>query len=149
MFLVVDANVFFSALISKGKTFKIFEFNSLLKLFELIAPEFLKDELEEHRKEVAEKSKLSEAELEKVFELLEKEVNFVPSSTFSEFLEEAKKISPPDDFPYVGLALKIKSLGLEVAIWSNDKRLKTALKGKLPVFSTSELWSILLGKTKP
>ncbi|MEM2087552.1 MAG: PIN domain-containing protein [Thermoproteota archaeon] len=141
MFLIVDANVFFSALISKGRTFRLFEFNSLIKLFELVAPEFLKDELKEHIEEVVDKSKLTKAELERVFELLQKEVSFIPSSIFSEFLEESKKISPTDDFPYVALALKIKSLGLEVAIWSNDNELKEALRNKIKVFSTDELWS--------
>jgi predicted nucleic acid-binding protein len=62
-------------------------------------------------------------------------------------LKEAKKISPPDDFPYVALALKIKSLGLKVAIWSNDKILKEVLKDKVDVFTTSELFEILRGKS--
>jgi predicted nucleic acid-binding protein len=149
MFLVVDANVFFSALISKGKTFQLFKFNSFIKLFELLAPEFLKEEIKEHEVEVIRKSNLSEAELERTFGLLQSEVNFIPSSAFSEFLNKAKEISPPDDFPYVALALKIKSLGLEVAIWSNDKGLKEALKEGVNVFCTDELWDILFGKSKP
>jgi predicted nucleic acid-binding protein len=148
MFLVVDANVFFSALVSKGKTFKIFMINSFLNLFELVAPEFLKEEIEEHTEEILSKSKLSVSELERVFKLLEREISFIPSSTFSEFLEEAKKISPPDDFPYVALALKIKSLGLEVGIWSNDKKLKRVLKSKIDVFNTAEIFAILQGKIK-
>lgn len=63
-------------------------------------------------------------------------------------MEEAKKISPPDDFPYVALALKVKSLGLNVAIWSNDKELKEALKNKIDVLTTSEVFEILRGKHK-
>jgi predicted nucleic acid-binding protein len=148
MFLVVDANIFFSALVSKGKTFKIFMINSFLNLFELVAPEFLKEEIEEHTEEILSKSKLSVSELERVFKLLEREISFIPSSTFSEFLEEAKKISPPDDFPYVALALKIKSLGLEVGIWSNDKKLKRVLKSRIDVFNTAEIFAILQGKIK-
>jgi predicted nucleic acid-binding protein len=62
MFLVVDANVFFSALVSKGKIFKVFMINSFLNLFELVAPEFLKEEIEEHKEEILSKSKLSEQE---------------------------------------------------------------------------------------
>lgn len=62
-------------------------------------------------------------------------------------MKEAKKISPPDDFPYVVLALKIKSLGLKVAIWSNDKGLKEVLKGKVDVVTTDELFEILRGKS--
>jgi hypothetical protein len=39
---------------------------------------------------------------------LQREIKFVSHFTFSEFLEEAKKISPTNDFPYVALVLKIK-----------------------------------------
>jgi len=146
MILIVDANIFFSALISKGKTFRIFAINSVTETFELLAPEFLIEEIEEHKKEILSKSKLSSSEIEKALKLLQKEIKFVSPSAFSEFLEEAKKISPPDDFPYVALALKIKSLGLKVAIWSNDKKLKEALKNKIDVFTTSEVFDILHGK---
>jgi predicted nucleic acid-binding protein len=117
-------------------------------MFELLAPDFLIEEIEEHKEEVLSKSKLSLSELEKALKLLQREIKFVSPSAFSEFLEEAKKISPPDDFPYVALALKIKSLGLKVAIWSNDKGLKNALKYKIDVFTTSEVFEILRGKSK-
>ncbi|MCX8000563.1 MAG: hypothetical protein N3A69_16695, partial [Leptospiraceae bacterium] len=60
--------------------------------------------------------------------------------------EESKKFSPPDDFPYVALALKIKSFGLDVAIWSNDNELKEALKNRIKVFPTDELWSFFFEK---
>jgi predicted nucleic acid-binding protein len=148
MILIVDANIFFSALISRGKTFRIFAINSITRTFELLAPEFLMEELEEHKEEVLSKSKLSAPEVEKTFKLLQREIKFVSHFTFSEFLEEAKKISPTDDFPYVALALKIKSLGLKVAIWSNDKELKTALKDKIDVFTTNEVFEILYSKIK-
>jgi predicted nucleic acid-binding protein len=108
MILIVDANIFLSALILKGKTFRIFAINSITRTFELLAPEFLMEELEEHKEEVLSESKLSAPEIEKIFKLLQKEIKFVSHSTFSEFLEEAKKISPTNDFPYVALALKNK-----------------------------------------
>jgi len=50
MILIVDANIFFSALISRGKTFRIFAINSVTETFELLAPEFLMEEMEEHKK---------------------------------------------------------------------------------------------------
>jgi len=108
----------------------------------------IKEGEEEHKKEILSKSKLSPLEIEKALKLLQREIKFISPSAFSEFLEEARKISPPDDFPYVALALKIKSLGLKVAIWSNDKELKEALKGKIDVFTTSEVFEILHGKNK-
>ena len=146
MFLVVDANVIFSALISRGKTFRIFSVNSIINFFDLVAPEFLKEELKEHKDEVIKKSKLSASDVEKLFQLIEKEIQFVSSSEFLDFLEHAKKISPADDFPYVALALKIKSLGVKVAIWSNDKELKKCLKDVVDIFSTNEVFSILFDK---
>jgi predicted nucleic acid-binding protein len=148
MILIVDANVFFSALISKGKTLRVLAINSVTETFELLAPEFLMEEIEEHKEEILSKSKLSLSDIEQVFQLLQREVKFISHSVFSEFSEEAKKISPPDDFPYVALALKVKSLGLKVAIWSNDKELKEALKNKIDVLTTSEMFEILRGKYK-
>jgi predicted nucleic acid-binding protein len=41
MILIVDANVFFSALISKGKTLRVLAINSVTETFELLAREFL------------------------------------------------------------------------------------------------------------
>jgi len=139
MLLVVDANIVFSALIKEGATLRLFEFNSIFKIFELIAPEFIWDEIEEHKEEIIRKSKLYEEELERVLGFIRSEIVPIPKEYFSEFLEEAKEISPPDDFPYVALALKLKSLGLEAKIWSNDKELKKALEGKIDVLSTKEI----------
>jgi len=139
MLLVVDANVVFSALIKEGTTLRLFEFNSIFKIFELVAPEFIWDEIEEHKEEIIRKSKLSEEELERVLEFIRSEIVSIPKEYFSEFLEKAKEISPPDDFPYVALALKLKSLGLEAEIWSNDKELKKALEGRIDVLSTKEI----------
>jgi predicted nucleic acid-binding protein len=93
MILIVDANIFFSALISKGKAFRIFAINSVTETFELLAPEFLMEEMEEHKKEILSKSKLSSPEIEKALKLLQREIKFISPSAFSEFLEEAKKIS--------------------------------------------------------
>jgi len=41
MILIVDADVFFSALISKDKTLRVLAINSITETFELLAPEFL------------------------------------------------------------------------------------------------------------
>ncbi len=139
MFLVIDANVVFSALIREGATLRLFEFNSVFKIFELVAPEFIWDEIERHKEEIVGKSKLSERELERVLEFIRSEVRIVPEEYFSEFLKEAKEISPEEDFPYVALALKLKSLGLGAKIWSNDKELKKALEGRIEVLSTKEI----------
>ena len=143
MLLIVDANVVFSALIRESVTLRLFEFNSIFKIFELVAPEFIWEEIKKHKKDIIRKSKLSEEELERVLEFVRSEIKPVPEEHFSEFLEEAKRISPEEDFPYVALALKLKSLGLEAKIWSNDKELKSALKGRIEGLSTKEIWERL------
>jgi len=68
MLLVVDANVVFSALIREGVTLRLFEFNSIFEIFELFAPEFIWEEIEEYKDKIIKKSKLSEEELERVLE---------------------------------------------------------------------------------
>ncbi len=55
---------------------------------------------------------MAEEGLRKVLEFIRSEIKTIPAEYFSEFLEEAKEISPEEDFPYVALALKLKSLGL-------------------------------------
>jgi predicted nucleic acid-binding protein len=49
MILIVGANVFFSALISKGKTLRVLAINSVTETFELLAPGFLLNKIEEDR----------------------------------------------------------------------------------------------------
>lgn len=117
MLLVVDANIVFSALVKGGKTLDLFLLNKRVKTFEFVAPEYFLVEVEKHVNEIAEKTKLSVDELEKLFGLLEK----------------AEQVSPDlDDVQYSALALKLSS-----AIWSNDKALKQ--QAVVKVFSTEEL----------
>lgn len=137
MLLVVDANIIFSALIKGGKTFDIFVLNRRLKKFDFIAPEYLMIEAEKHVDELAEKTKLSAQELEKVFGFLEKEIEFVPFEEFRELYKKAEQISPdPDDVQYFALALKLGS-----AIWSNDKVLKK--QSEVRVFSTEDILKLV------
>jgi len=143
MLLIVDANVLFSSLITKGKTAELIVSPKL----ELIAPEYLLVELEEYRGLLARKTRLSEEEFDAFLSVVMRRIKFVREGYFSEFLEEAKEISPEDDFPYVALALKLKSLKLEAKIWSNDKEFKDVLKGRVEVLSTKEVLERL--KIKP
>jgi predicted nucleic acid-binding protein len=137
MLLVVDANVVFSVLIKGGKTLDIFILNRANKRFEFIAPEFLMVEVEKHTIEILKKTGLSSEELEKVLDFLEKEIEFVSFIDFSEFYEEAEKISPdPNDVQYFALALKSNG-----AIWSNDKPLKKQFA--VDVLSTGEVIKLM------
>ncbi|MBU3902499.1 MAG: PIN domain-containing protein [Candidatus Thermoplasmatota archaeon] len=119
--LVVDANVIISCLLKKGTTFDAFLFNSILKKFQLFAPEFLWIEVRKHKEELLKETKLPRDEFDEVMEFLMEEITVVSSSQFLEFLPEAKKIlsEHPKDVPYLALALKLKC-----PIFSGDKVLK-------------------------
>ena len=126
--LIPDANAVLSALVSKGKTFELFAWNSLYKRLELVAPEHLILEIESNLPEIKQRSKLSEHELKEILDLIEEQIDFIPESKFSEFLSKAYEVSPPNDFPYIALAMFFKSSGYDVRILSNDKDLLDALK---------------------
>jgi predicted nucleic acid-binding protein len=64
--VVVDVNVVFSALLTKGRSFDIFAVNKLVKRFDLIAPEYLFFEIGKNFDEIVEQSKLSTEELGRV-----------------------------------------------------------------------------------
>jgi len=130
MELIIDANIFMSALIAtQGKTYDLI-YNDRNKLF---APEFLMDEFEKYKDEILEKSGLTEYDFELFLSLISSRIEFIPKSEFEQFLSEAKKITPdPKDSEYIALALKMKC-----SIWSNDKKLKE--QDEVKVHNTSEL----------
>ena len=133
MLLVVDANVLFSAIIAGGKTCDLI----FCEWLQLIAPEFLFTELEEHKDEIIAKSSLSEDDFEEFLNSLKERIDIIPRQQFEGFLPEANRLSPdPDDTEYFALALRFGAV-----LWSNEKRLKK--QPKVKVFSTSDLIELL------
>ncbi len=134
MELVVDANIFMSALIAtQGKTYD-FIYNDRNKLF---APEFLMDEFEKYKDEILEKSGLSEYDFELFLSLISSRIEFISKHEFEQFISKAEKITPdPKDSEYFALAMKMKC-----SIWSNDKKLKE--QNKVKVYNTSELLELM------
>lgn len=130
MELVIDANVFFSALISTGgKTHKLLFSEELI----LFAPEFLTEEAKKHELEITKKSGLSKTNFALAISLISSKIRFVPFSEFKPFLAKAKEISPDvNDTEYFAVALKHGC-----GIWSNDKALKK--QDEVKVVSTIEL----------
>lgn len=115
MLLVVDANILISALISRGFTLELFFSEKL----ELLAPDFIFEEIKENKDEILQKSGLAENELELFLSLIITRVEIVPFEDFKGSFKKAKEISPdPDDVQYFALAL-IRDCG----IWSNEERL--------------------------
>ena len=137
MFVVVDANRVFSALLTKGKVFDVFLLNSFVEKFEFITPEFLFFEIGKHFGEIVMRSKLAKEELAGVFEFIKEQVTPVPFKQFNMYAKEAEKLAPHSkDAQYFALALKLNS-----AIWSDEKAFKK--QSRVKVFSTRELKELL------
>ena len=138
MFLVVDAEVIFASLIKRGFTLDLIR---LLKErgYELVTPEYIFEEVRRKEEKLLKYSKLDVGKLWYTLFLSFKKIEPVPKEEYSGFLEEAKKFSPLEDFPYTALALKYKSSGMDVRIWSNDPEFREMVENKIPVVSTPEL----------
>ena len=134
MKLVLDNNILFS--IMNPFSIASYLFSSIRA--EFLAPEFIKEELKEHKEECLFKSKLSEHEFEIRQIEVEELIKFFKSSTYEEFFEKSKlAISDPDDIDFLALALSANS-----AIWSNDPHLiKQSL---VKVFTTLDLIKMFL-----
>lgn len=133
MKLIVDANILFAALIRRNDTFLLLFEDSL----DLYAPDYLLEELAEHRDEVLAKTNETPERFDLLFSRISSRIHLIPLKSLKAKEEEAARLSPDaDDAPYFALAL---FLGKEAVIWSNDKRLKT--QSQIPVISTAELIS--------
>jgi predicted nucleic acid-binding protein len=132
MDLVLDANVLFSAFISKeGVTRKLLLDNRL----SLYVPEFLLEESSKYLGVLSEKTALSILDVRQLLDELYREANIsvFASPELEEFRKKAKQICPdPNDVEYFALALK-----LACPIWSNDKLLKS--QAEVRVLSTRDL----------
>ena len=127
MIVIPDSNALISALVKKGKSLELFEWNDFRKEIRFIAPEYLSSEIERNITGIKLKSKLSEIELNSVLNKIKLQIEFVPLKKFESFIQKAIEISPPNDFPYIALAMFLKSSGQNARILSNDKRLLESL----------------------
>ena len=134
MQLVVDANVLFKALIGKGKVLRVLFSDKV----NLLAPEFLFEEFERHKSEIAEKGKTSILELEEVLSSLKEGIQIIPSEEVSSSIKsKAKTLSPhPKDEAYFAVAL-----AFNVIIWSDESKFKK--QSEVKIFNTSELIELL------
>lgn len=107
--------------------------------YDLVTPEYIFEEVRRKEEKLLKYSKLNVSKMWYLLFLSFKKIKPIPKEEYSEFLEEAKKFSPPEDFPYTALALKYKSLGSDVKIWSNDPEFREMVENKVPFVSTQEL----------
>ncbi|MEM0160016.1 MAG: PIN domain-containing protein [Candidatus Micrarchaeaceae archaeon] len=135
MILVVDANSVISALLKDSKARQII----VSDRFTLVAPEFLGEELYKHRKYIAEKSGISDAEVKLLVTLLLRHIRIVPKAEYKAKLGEASAIMENDvgDAPYVACYLALQCDG----IWTNDADYDN--KVGIKIVSTSYLLKLL------
>ncbi len=118
MFAVIDVNIVFSALITKGSSREVFKANKAVGTFEFFAPDFLFLELGRRLDKLVLQTSLENAELAKAFSLIKSAITVIPLDEFVELLAEAKALNEKDA-PYLALAMK-----LDCPIISGDKELK-------------------------
>ena len=138
MLVVVDTNRIYSSLISKGKSFKVFRLNSLLKKFEFISPEFMFSEIGKNLDEIVIRSKLTKEELAKVFSFIKEQIDPVPFKDFNKYAAEADKVCPhAKDIQYFALSLAFN----RCPIWSSENKLSK--QTNIEIFDTDKMLSLL------
>lgn len=116
MQIIIDSNVIIAMLIAPGKPIDLF-FDTKLSIY---APQLLFEELKNHKKEILEKSRLSEEEFEWLYIILKYNITVIPEEDFLKYREKAEEICPDKkDIVYFALALH-----LQCPVWSNEKALK-------------------------
>ena|SRR3989338_5686200 len=128
--LIIDASVIFSLLLGSKRVRKILDSDAV----ELLAPEYLFDEIDEHKDRIKKLSKLSSKNIEELIELLKSKVKTVPKEEFDMFLTKSNELmSDKEDTEYLALSLSKQS----TPIWSEDSHFKKQLI--VDIFTTSEL----------
>ncbi len=135
MMLVIDANAVISALLMDSKARQIIVSGK----FNLVAPEFLGEELYKHRKYVAEKAGISDDEVRLLITLLFRHIRIIPKAEYKAKFAKAEEIMENDvkDAPYVACYLALKCDG----IWTNDAHYDN--KVGIRIFSTGYLMKLL------
>ena len=143
MTLVVDANIVFSAILSKdgavAETFR--EAQGIVKL---IAPAYLADELVRLRPKMAKSAKktLAETEAAQRWALAQIELVSEEMITRKHWIKAVQLTAhvDPDDIPYVALAI-----GRKCSLWTGDKKLRSGLErsGFSGTITTTEVRKLL------
>lgn len=132
MNIVIDSNVFFSALIRDSYTRKlILKYDGFL-----LFPSFIFEEMKKHKKELMKKTKLPEKDFNELLELILRRVLIVPNEALYKYRKEAMKIVKDidsDDEIFIACALAYP----DCVLWSDDKKLKK--QPKVKVVNTGEI----------
>jgi len=128
IFLVIDINAIFSALISHGNSFLIFKLNAEKKKFHFVAPEFILVEAGKHLVEIAKRSKLPFEETQRDIEFIKEQIHFISEEYYEDKNEQVREILKgyEKDVPYLALAL-----AMNCDILSGDKVFKQLCPDKV------------------
>jgi predicted nucleic acid-binding protein len=145
MRVVIDTNIFivFSALIGSGSTIPDMIIAPVGRL-RFYTPEYLFDELKEHKRKLIKASKMSEKEIDKSTTNLFKYIHVISLGIIPQKIwQQAEALTmdiDPDDIPFVALAIF-----LDAYLWTGDKVLYNGLiqKGFDRVLSTSDFKNML------
>ena len=136
MDFIVDANVIFSALVTRSVNLDVMRslYSSGSALY---VPEYLFEEIERKEETIVKESGLSPTILRLWLRVISRMLKTVSRSGYEPYLSHARALSPhPKDDPYFALAL---SLGC--GIWSGEKKFKH--QSEVPVYTTTELKSMV------
>jgi predicted nucleic acid-binding protein len=130
--IVLDANIFISALIKDSSTRRIIVSSDESFLF----PEAIFEDIKEHRPEFLKKTGLSDSEFETLIQTLLKYVIVVPDEKTLPQKELAFELMgeiDPDDVPILATALAYEGS----FIWTSDKHFQK--QNKVKILSTADL----------
>ena len=136
MLIVIDSNVLFSALIKDSTTRRlILEYTGFF-----LFPEFIFEEMEKHKDELLQKSKMSEEDFNQLLELLLTKVLIVPNLSLEKHYDKAFELVKDidqDDLLFFACTLHYP----ESVIWSDDAKLKK--QSKIKIINTYEMMGLL------
>ena len=135
MRLIVDTNIIISALIKDSVTRRIM-LHPLITVFTL---DYALVEIENYKKIILKKSKLSDDKFESLLRVLSSKMVIVPfNKTIKYFPKAERMIEDKEDIPFIALSLLVKNEG----IWTEDKHFKD-LK-EIKIWTTKELMERVL-----
>ena len=132
MRIVLDSNIFFSALIKDSTIRKIILMYDDLFLF----PSYIFEEMEKHKGEILRKSNMPKDDFDSLLRLLLQSVLIVPYQTLEPYKEIALNLVKDidkDDALFIACALAYENS----ILWSDDKKLK--VQKKVRIVNTAEM----------
>ena len=136
MRFVVDTNRIIASLVRDSASRKIL----LSEKFEFLTVGVARSEIEEHRKELREKAKLTDKQLDTILAMLFKRIFVVSDVVIEKKMRQAEKIMDtidPSDTPFIAVALAMENDG----IWSDDKHFSK--QKRIKVWKTKDLLRLI------